>query len=77
MSRFSVSQDIVVMSRKDADPIHHFQSGTVGQTDCQQAEIICDMTGLVWQIRAGDQVAVVDIRELLLEAARILLERVE
>lgn len=76
MSRFSVNQDIVVMSKKDAGLMLHVQVGTVGPTDGQQAEMIRDMTGLVWHVRAGDQVAVVDIRGLLKEAARILLERV-
>jgi hypothetical protein len=78
MSRYSVTTDVEVKTAREAGLMLHLDVGTVGPEGGPKVSMQRDaVSGMVWHLRLGDQVAVVDVRSLLMEAARILLEAAE
>ena len=78
MSEQSIPVQVRLTNKRDAGMMLHEVVGTVGPKNGPQATMIRNFgTGMHWHVSCGDVVAVIDLRDLLTEAARLVLEAAE
>lgn len=75
MKSYVFATSIALMDRKSAGLMLHVHVGTVGPDGGPKATMMRDAgPGLVWHVQHGDQVAVINLHDLLMEAARLVLD---